>query len=73
MALPTARRATVERYAEALALYRAACFEPAVRVLEAALAADPEDGPSRALLARCSHHVSHPPAMPFEGVSNLEK
>ncbi|EPX57300.1 Adenylate cyclase [Cystobacter fuscus DSM 2262] len=72
-ALPAARRATVERYAEALALYRAACFEQAVRVLEAALAADPEDGPSRALLARCAHHVFHPPAMPFEGVTNLEK
>ncbi|MET0405932.1 MAG: adenylate/guanylate cyclase domain-containing protein [Cystobacter sp.] len=67
------RRATVERYAEALALYREACFEPAARLLGAVLARDATDGPSRTLLARCTHFMAHPPPMPFEGVTNLEK
>src|SRR6218665_643122 len=71
--LSAARKATVARYAQALALYREARFAEAVRVLEDALAADAEDGPSRVLLARCQRYASNPPAMPFEGVTNLEK
>lgn len=71
--LPAAKRATVERYHRALALYRESRFEEARRVLEEALAADPEDGPSRALLARCERYALNPPALPFDGVVSLEK
>jgi adenylate cyclase len=71
--LPAAKRATVERYHRALALYREARFEEATRVLEEALVSDPEDGPSRALLARCERYALNPPALPFDGVVSLEK
>ncbi len=71
--LPAAKRATVERYHRALALYREARFEEAARVLKEALAADPEEGPSRALLARCERYALNPPALPFDGVVSLEK
>ena len=71
--LPAAKRATVERYHRALALYREARFEEARRVLEEALVADPEDGPSRALLARCERYTLNPPTLPFDGVVSLEK
>jgi adenylate cyclase len=71
--LPAARRATMERYHRALALYRETRFEEAARVLEEALAADPEEGPSRALLARCQRYALNPPALPFDGVASLEK
>ncbi|MFY0525327.1 adenylate/guanylate cyclase domain-containing protein [Archangium gephyra] len=71
--LPAAKRATVERYHRALALYREARFEEAARVLKEALAADPEEGPGRALLARCERYALNPPALPFDGVVSLEK
>ncbi|PTL83624.1 adenylate/guanylate cyclase domain-containing protein [Vitiosangium sp. GDMCC 1.1324] len=71
--LPAAKRATVERYHQALALYRGARFEEAAGVLEQALAADAEDGPSRALLARCRRYALNPPPLPFDGVVSLEK
>ncbi|MBM7115822.1 adenylate/guanylate cyclase domain-containing protein [Archangium primigenium] len=71
--LSAARGATVARYARALALYREARFAEAIPLLEDALGADAEDGPSRLLLGRCQHYVENPPAMPFEGVTNLEK
>ncbi|WP_343211063.1 adenylate/guanylate cyclase domain-containing protein [Archangium violaceum] len=71
--LPAAKRTTVERYHRALALYREARFEEAALVLEEALAADAEDGPSRALLARCRRYALNPPALPFDGVASLEK
>ncbi len=71
--LPEAKRATVERYQRALALYREARFAEAGLVLKEALAADPEDGPSRALLARCERYALTPPSLPFDGVVSLEK
>jgi len=67
------KRATVERYHEALRLYRESRFAEAARLLEDALGADPEDGPSRALLARCQRYALNPPAPPFDGVASLEK
>jgi adenylate cyclase len=71
--LPAAKRATVERYHRALALYREARFEEATLILREALTADPEDGPSGALLARCERYALNPPALPFDGVVSLEK
>jgi adenylate cyclase len=67
------KRATVERYHQALAFYRESRFAEAARLLEEALSADPEDGPSRALLARCQRYALNPPEPPFDGVASLEK
>jgi adenylate cyclase len=66
------QRVTVERYHEALGLYRQARFGEAAAVLEARAKEDPEDGPTRALLERCRKYEKTPPAE-FDGVANLEK
>ncbi|MBN1206754.1 MAG: adenylate/guanylate cyclase domain-containing protein [Myxococcaceae bacterium] len=71
--LPAEKRETVERYHEALALYRRARFTEAAAVLEARLAKDPADGPTAALLARCRKYEQNPPTPPFDGVANLDK
>jgi adenylate cyclase len=71
--LGEAKRRTVERYAQALALYREARFAEAVAALEAALAEDPGDGPSQALAGRCRTYMQKPPPLPFEAVASLEK
>jgi len=70
--LPAEKRWTVQRYHEALALYRQQRFAEAAGVLKAQLSEDPEDGPTAALLARCQKYQQHPPAH-FDGVANLEK
>jgi adenylate cyclase len=67
------QRACVERYHQALALYRAARFQEAARLLQESLETSGEDGPSRALLARCQSLAFNPPPAPFEGVVALEK
>ena len=59
-------------YAEGLALWRAARFSEAREVFARAVALDPEDAPSRALLARCDRYVSSPPKA-FDGVVDLDK
>ena len=71
--LSEAKRRTVEHYAQALPLYREARFADALAVLEAALAGDPQDGPSQALAARCRTYMQKPPPLPFEAVASLEK
>ena len=70
--LPAQKRWTVQRYHEALALYREQRFAEAAGVLKAQLSEDPEDGPTAVLLARCQKYQQHPPAH-FDGVANLEK
>ncbi|CAM3384819.1 adenylate/guanylate cyclase domain-containing protein [Corallococcus sp. ZKHCc1 1396] len=70
--LPPELRRTVERYHEALALYRQARFADAVAVLEAEVARAPEDGPTGKLLERCREYLESPP-VDFDGVANLEK
>jgi adenylate cyclase len=59
-------------YAEGLALWRGARFSEGREVFARAVALDPEDAPSRALLARCDRHVTAPPPA-FDGVVDLDK
>ncbi|HZI13073.1 MAG TPA: adenylate/guanylate cyclase domain-containing protein [Myxococcus sp.] len=66
------KRATVERYYAALALYRQARFAEAIMALEALRAEDPEDGPAQALLERCHKYANAPPPE-FDGVTSLDK
>lgn len=70
--LDARKRATVERYHAALALYRQARFAEAVAALEALGAEDPEDGPTQALLERCLEYAKAPPP-DFDGVASLDK
>ena len=59
-------------YAEGLALWRTARFSEARALFAQAVAVDPDDAPSRALLARCDRHAASPPAA-FDGVVDLDK
>ncbi len=70
--LDARKRATVQRYHAALALYRQARFTEATSVLEALKAEDPEDGPAQALLERCHKYAKAPPP-DFDGVASLDK
>ncbi|QSQ11344.1 CHASE2 domain-containing protein [Myxococcus landrumensis] len=70
--LDAGKRATVERYHAALALYREARFDEAAARLEALKADAPEDGPTQALLERCHKYAKAPPPE-FDGVASLDK
>lgn len=71
--LPAVRRETVERYHEALRLYRARRFSDAAAVLEVRLAVDPHDGPTAALMERCRLYAETPPPPSWDGVASLDK
>ncbi|AGC41994.1 adenylate/guanylate cyclase domain-containing protein [Myxococcus stipitatus DSM 14675] len=70
--LDAGKRATVERYHAALALYREARFDEAASRLEALKTDAPEDGPTQALLERCHKYAKAPPP-DFDGVASLDK
>ena len=66
------KREVVGLYAEALEAWRAQRFAEGRDICARALALDPDDGPSRALMARCEKHAKSPPAG-FDGVVDLDK
>ncbi|MCY0998962.1 adenylate/guanylate cyclase domain-containing protein [Myxococcus sp. MISCRS1] len=70
--LDARKRATVERYHAALALYREGRFEEAASALERLAAEDVDDGPTKALLERCRKYAESPPPG-FDGVASLDK
>jgi adenylate cyclase len=61
-------REMMARYAAGLAAYRSREWEAAVAAFEAALAAVPEDGPSRTLLERCRQLLAAPPSAEWEPI-----
>jgi adenylate cyclase len=71
--LPEEKRETVERYHEALSLYRQRRFEEAAMVLAAQQSKDPWDGPTAALLERCREYAQSPPPPTWDGVTSLDK
>ncbi len=70
--LPPLRQKVCTLYAEGLGLWRAARFAEARDVFAGAVALDPDDAPSRALLARCDRCLAAPP-IAFDGVVDLDK
>ena len=70
--LPRRKLEVCALYAEGLGLWRASRFVEARDVFARAVALDPEDAPSRTLLARCDRHVTAPPSA-FDGVVDLDK
>ena len=56
-----------ERYAAGLAAYRARRFDEAREHFAAALKAEPDDGPSREMLARCDEYLVTPPPPDWRG------
>ena len=71
--LPADRLETVERYHEALALYRERRFGEAALLLEAQVLKDAQDGPSATLLERCRSYAESPPPPKWDGVTSLDK
>ncbi|HEU5196975.1 MAG TPA: CHASE2 domain-containing protein [Methylomirabilota bacterium] len=56
-----------ERYAAGLAAYRARKFDEALEQFHAALKAEPEDGPSKEMIARCEEYLVTPPPDDWRG------
>jgi adenylate cyclase len=56
-----------EHYAAGLAAYRARRFDEALEQFEAALKAEPEDGPSKEMIARCNEYLVTPPPDDWRG------
>jgi len=71
--LPELKGRVVHLYEQALARYRDARFDEALQLLDQALQLDGEDGPSRALSARCRKYRDGSPVSPFDPVTSLEK
>jgi adenylate cyclase len=65
---PTPRRIEAwEHYAAGLAAYRARKFDEAREQFEAALKAEPDDGPSREMITRCDEYLVTPPPEDWRG------
>lgn len=65
-------RKKVERYSEALRLYRDRRWAEAEKAFQRVLEVDPEDGPSKMYVARCRDFQTHPPAEDWDGVWVME-
>ena len=60
-------RKVVDHYEKGLHAYRDRDWDGAKGYFEAALGLDPDDGPSRAMLARCDSYEANPPAEDWDG------
>ncbi|NIR97580.1 MAG: hypothetical protein GWO39_05370, partial [Gammaproteobacteria bacterium] len=67
-----ALQSAVSAYEQALACYRRADWDCAIRHLEWALRQRAGDGPSRALLERCHSLKASPPPADWDGVTALQ-
>jgi len=67
------RLQVAELYGQGLLLYRQRKFQEALVRLDAALALDQADGPSKALAQKCTQYLTQPPSEGWDGVSSLEK
>ena len=70
--LPARRAEVLALYSEGLALWRGARFSEARDIFARAVALDPADAPSVALLSRCDRCIASPPTA-FDGVVDLDK
>lgn len=62
------KKRVLELFAEGRKLYKLMRFSDAVERFTAALAIDPNDGPSKVYRERCEHYVSNPPEEDWDGV-----
>jgi adenylate cyclase len=65
------RRVLRDQYGEGLRLYQTRDWRAARDWFLEALRWDPDDGPSRAMLARCEEYLQSPPAPAWDGVHVL--
>jgi adenylate cyclase len=70
--IPAAVLAMTEHFTEGLVAYRRREFEKAITLFNRALAAVPQDYPSRLYIERSTRYLASPPAADWDGVFNLE-
>jgi adenylate cyclase len=66
--LPEHREQALRHYDSGLVAYKRRDWELAATYFEAALAADPADGPSSVYLERCREHIANPPPADWDFV-----
>ncbi len=66
--LPPSKQEALRHYQEGLAAFRRRDWELAARYFQAALAADPSDGPSQVYLQRVEDCLAHPPPADWDFV-----
>ena len=59
-------------FAEGRRHYKMGKFREARGCFAKALAADPNDGPSKEYLKRCDHYVQNPPGEDWDGVFDMK-
>lgn len=62
------KRKALDLFAEGRRLYKLMKFPEAREAFARALAADPEDGPSKVYYTRCKHYIENPPPEDWDGV-----
>ncbi len=70
--LSSKKAEVVETYLQGLSAYQDHDWHLARDAFERTLALDPEDGPSRVYLDRCSHFLEDPPPQDWDGVFELK-
>lgn len=58
----------LEKYNEALALYKSRNWKEAMAAFKEVLKIDPEDGPSKLYVGRCKEYLKNPPDDDWDGV-----
>jgi len=62
------KKQALDAFAEGRKLYKLMMFAEARDVFARALAACPDDGPSKVYYARCQYYVENPPPEDWDGV-----
>jgi len=62
------KKRVLDLFARGRKLYKLMQFEEAQKYFQQALETDPDDGPSKVYLARCTHYVETPPPEDWDGV-----
>jgi hypothetical protein len=66
------KRSVLEKFGEGRKLYKLMDFVKAGDCFRAALALDPEDGPSKEYLTRCDYYIKNPPPEDWDGVYTMK-
>ncbi len=62
------KKRVLDLFARGRKLYKLMQFEDAHKYFHNALEIDPNDGPSKVYLGRCSHYIQTPPPEDWDGV-----
>jgi adenylate cyclase len=66
------KRLLTAKFGEGLALYKQRQWSQAITLFQETLQIDPDDGPSKLYIERCSGYMEHPPPDDWNGVTVME-